>query len=131
MSELWSRVRTAWDNLSPNERLLLSILGGMFAVFVLTVAVVNPFLAATDNARSQVETAERQLEMMKRLVREYRDVGDRLSAVESRIRDPMKRDLLYDLAVAREQLKQRDAAMPELEQLDKVYLNMLRMWGES
>lgn len=60
--------------------------------------------------------------------------GVRLVAVtwiESRIRDQHLRDLIYDLAVARELMKQKDKDAPGLELVEKVYVNMLRMWGES
>lgn len=60
--------------------------------------------------------------------------GQRLVAVtwvESRLRDPAQRDLIHDLTLGREQLRQREPDAAELELFDKVYVNLLRMWGDS
>jgi type II secretory pathway component PulM len=86
MNELWARVRAAWDNFSPRERLLLSVVGGLFGAVLIAVAIVNPILAASDAARSRAEEREQQMLAMKRLRREYDQIQGRLASVEERIR---------------------------------------------
>jgi len=57
--------------------------------------------------------------------------GERLAAVtwvESQIRDPARREILYDMGVTRNKLEQD---MPEAEETDRAnraYTNLLRMW---
>lgn len=59
--------------------------------------------------------------------------GERLVAVtwcQSMIRDPAKRELLYNLNQARESLIQKDANSEETSQVDTTYINLVRMWSE-
>jgi len=59
--------------------------------------------------------------------------GERLVAVtwlQSTIRDPAKREILYNLSQARESLIQKSPASKELEQLSNGYVNLLRMWSD-
>ena len=59
--------------------------------------------------------------------------GERLVAVtwlQSTIRDPAKRELLYNLSQARETLIKTSAGSQELEQLSNGYVNLLRMWTD-
>ena len=57
--------------------------------------------------------------------------GERLAAVtwvESQIRDPARREILYDIGIARNMLEKE---MPEAEETDRAnraYTNLLRMW---
>ncbi|MCZ6462918.1 MAG: type II secretion system protein GspM [Proteobacteria bacterium] len=85
MNELWGRVRAAWDNLSPRERLILSVAGALLGVMLLSMAVVNPILSASESARSRAEEAEQQVRVMARLRREYDGINSRLAAIEQRI----------------------------------------------
>lgn len=87
MGELWSRFQAVWDNLSGQERMLLSVLGVMLAGVLLFVAIVNPILSSSNSARERVEAAEQDVELMSRLRREYEAVNSRLAGVEQRIRD--------------------------------------------
>jgi PKHD-type hydroxylase len=60
--------------------------------------------------------------------------GERLAAVtwiESRVRDASLREQIYDLSVARDHLKNREPEAAEVEMMEKVYVNLLRMYGES
>jgi PKHD-type hydroxylase len=60
--------------------------------------------------------------------------GTRLAAVgwaRSLIRDPAKRDLLFDLDTARQRLFAREGKMPEFDLLSKTSANLLRMWAED
>ena len=59
--------------------------------------------------------------------------GERLVAVtwlQSTIRDPAKREILYNLSQARETLIKTSAGSQELEQLSNGYVNLLRMWTD-
>ncbi len=59
--------------------------------------------------------------------------GERLVAVtwlQSTIRDPARREILYNLSQAREGLIQKSPDSEELEQLSNGYVNLLRMWSD-
>ena len=59
--------------------------------------------------------------------------GERIVAVtwlQSTIRDPAKREILYNLAQARETLIETSPATKELELLSNSYVNLLRMWTD-
>ena len=59
--------------------------------------------------------------------------GTRLVAVtwsQSMIRDPAKRELLYQLNQARESLLKLRPDDPETKQIDISYVNLFRMWSE-
>jgi PKHD-type hydroxylase len=59
--------------------------------------------------------------------------GERLVAVtwlQSTIRDPAKREILYNLSQARETLIQTSPGSKELELLSNSYVNLLRMWSD-
>lgn len=59
--------------------------------------------------------------------------GQRLVAVtwiQSLIRDPGKRELLYELSRAREKLLRRAPEAEETRQIDYAYVNLVRMWSE-
>jgi type II secretory pathway component PulM len=75
-----------WDNFAPRERLLLSILGVSLMATLVFFVLINPVLSARESSRARVEAAEKDLEMMVRLRREYDEIAARLAAVEERIR---------------------------------------------
>ena len=59
--------------------------------------------------------------------------GERLVAltwVQSLIRDPGQRELLYGLNAAREKLLQRAPDAAETVQVNAAYLNLIRMWSD-
>ncbi|NOR43194.1 MAG: Fe2+-dependent dioxygenase [Gammaproteobacteria bacterium] len=59
--------------------------------------------------------------------------GERLVAVtwlQSTVRDPARREILYNLSQARETLIKTSAGSQELEQLSNGYVNLLRMWTD-
>jgi type II secretory pathway component PulM len=91
--ELWSRLRTAFDNLSSRERALLAAAGGLIALGLLYVAVVMPALATGGRVTERRVAAEQQLDAMLRLRREYDDVSRRLGSVEERIQSGSKGNL--------------------------------------
>jgi PKHD-type hydroxylase len=59
--------------------------------------------------------------------------GERLVAlawIQSYVRDPAQRELLYELDQAREHLLQNAPDDPYTALVDKSYANLLRMWGD-
>jgi PKHD-type hydroxylase len=60
--------------------------------------------------------------------------GARLAAVgwaRSFIRDPARRELLFDLDTARQRIFQKDGKTAEFDLLSKASANLLRMWAED
>jgi PKHD-type hydroxylase len=59
--------------------------------------------------------------------------GERLVAVtwlQSLVRDPGRRELLYQLNQARETLLEKSPGTPEAAQVNTAYVNLIRMWGD-
>jgi len=59
--------------------------------------------------------------------------GERIVAVtwiQSLIRDPSRRELLYELNLAREKLMQKKPEAEETAQVDHSYTNLVRMWAD-
>ena len=59
--------------------------------------------------------------------------GERLVAVtwvQSLVRDPAKRELLYELNAAREKLSESAPAAAATAQVSAAYLNLIRMWSD-
>ena len=86
MKQLLERLRAAFLNLAPRERLLVSGVGALLAVAVVWFGLVQPLLAAGDRARERVVAAEQQLSAMTRMRQQYDEVSHRLASVEERIR---------------------------------------------
>ncbi|MND02349.1 PKHD-type hydroxylase [compost metagenome] len=60
--------------------------------------------------------------------------GERLAAVgwvRSLIRDPAKRELLFDLDTARRRIFARDGNSADYDLVSKSLANLLRMWAED
>ena len=85
MRELWRRVTAAFEGLSRNERLLVSVAGGLLVVTLLWFGLAMPLLAAARNASQNAATAEQQVEMVRALRTRFDEVSGRLGAVEARI----------------------------------------------
>lgn len=59
--------------------------------------------------------------------------GERLAAIvwlQSMVRDSARRELLFDLDQARNKLLTDAPGKPETKQVDRSYVNLLRMWSE-
>lgn len=59
--------------------------------------------------------------------------GERMVAlawIQSYVRDPARRELLYELNKAREHLLERAPGEKTTAYVDRSYVNLLRMWGE-
>jgi len=114
MSELLARIRTAWDNLSPREQMLVAAAGGMTAIALIAFVIVMPIANLASSAEQRVASAAQQIEVMKRLHRDYAEIQQRLRGVEQRIRTQQGRQnirtLLESLA---QQSSVRIASMEE------------------
>jgi Tfp pilus assembly protein PilO len=89
------RLINLWDNFSARERMLVSVAGASISVSLIVIGVIQPILGAASNIELRAEVAERQLEAMNRLRREYDVVSTSLGAVEAQIgANPQKRNLL-------------------------------------
>jgi type II secretory pathway component PulM len=85
VKELWRRVTAAFEGLSTNERLLVSVAGGLLLVTLLWFGLATPLLAAARSASENAEAAEQQIEMVRALRARFDEVNGRLGAVEARI----------------------------------------------
>ncbi len=114
MTELLDRIRSALDNLSPREQILVSAAGVMILIALITFAVVMPILNLASSAEQRVASAQQQIEAMRRLHRDYAEIQGRLAGVEERIRTQQGqqniRTLLESLA---QQSSVRIASMEE------------------
>jgi type II secretory pathway component PulM len=86
MKDLWGRLRAAFDDLSMRERILVSIVGGLFALFLIWIGVVQSTLEMKNDAEQRLNYAQQQLKVVSRLRREFDDVNGRLTRVEARIK---------------------------------------------
>ena len=60
--------------------------------------------------------------------------GERLAAVgwaQSYVRDPARRELLFDLETARRQLFEAGGKTPAFDLVSKSSTNLLRMWADD
>ena len=85
LKEWIARLTAAYGALAPRERLLVGAAGGLLAIALLYVAVVNPILGAIARTASRREAAENEVRVMTRLRREYDSLESRLADVERRI----------------------------------------------
>ena len=85
MKKLWIRLRSAFDDLSDRERILVSIVGGLFVVLVIYFGVIQASLGLRSDAERRLGQAEQELKVMSRLRGEFDDVNARLTSVEERI----------------------------------------------
>ena len=83
--DLLERIRTAFDNLSTREQLLVGGAAGSLIIVLVYVGIAMPAIAARQGATQRAESAEQQVEAMRRLRRDYDDVVYRLASVEGRI----------------------------------------------
>ena len=85
MNRILQRITALLDNLAPRERLYVSAAGVMVVISLVWFGLVQPLLDAGQRVGSRVVAAEQQLEVMRRLRREFDDVNHRLTAIEQRI----------------------------------------------
>jgi len=102
VNKLWNRLRTAFDDLSARERILVSIVGALFAAVVFYFGIIQSSLGFRSSAQRRLSQAEQQLMHMSRLRKEFDDVNERLTSVEQRIQNSTRGNLRTTLeALAR------------------------------
>ena len=97
MSELIGRIRVLWDGLMSRERVLVGVAVGALALTILIVGIVLPIQSATESATDGAIAAERQLDMTRRMKREWDELHARLTRVETRIQDSRNQPNLLTL----------------------------------
>jgi len=83
--ELWRRVLAAYEGLSRNERVLVSVAGGLLGLTLLWFGLAVPLLNAAQSAAEEADAGEQQVKLVRTLRARYDEVSGRLSAVEARI----------------------------------------------
>jgi type II secretory pathway component PulM len=122
VKEWWNRLLAFFETLSPNERLLLSIAGGLFAVLFVFLGVVNPVRSAISGARERTTAADQQLAAALRLQTELSEIRGRLDAVEDRIRKGPRGNIFTTLeALAKESAVKVDSMEPQSAQSNEAY----------
>ena len=86
MRELWRRLVVAFGGLSRNERVLVSIAGGLLTLTLVWLALVMPLLGSARRMAANADAAEQQVEAVRALRTRFDEVSGRLQAVEARIR---------------------------------------------
>lgn len=87
MSEWWTRLRAAFDNLSTRERVLVAVVGALTLAAIVWFGLIRTTIGMRGQSEQRFESAQQELEVMKRLRREYDDVSERLASVEERIQN--------------------------------------------
>lgn len=86
MNALWARIRAAFDDLAPRERILVGAAAALLAAALLVFGVVQPVLGASERAARRLATAENELRGVQELRARYDEMNARLATVEARIR---------------------------------------------
>jgi type II secretory pathway component PulM len=97
VNEWLSRFRAWFDGLARREKLLVSAAGGVIALSLVVMLVVQPLLAARAAAEQRAETAAQHLEAVKQVKARFDEVSGRLGAVEQRIQSGPQGNLLATL----------------------------------
>jgi type II secretory pathway component PulM len=86
VKEFWSRLTTAFGNLSARERMLVASAGFLTGLTLIYFALVVPVIGVGNRAAMRLDAAQTQYQVVKRLRIEYDDVQQRLRGIESRIK---------------------------------------------
>ncbi len=134
MRDWLARLRTALASLAPRERLLVLAAGGLLALALLYVAVVNPLLGAIARTGDRAEAADQELRVMARLRREYDALNGRLASVEQRIQSSPRGNLRSNLeslasqaSIQVESMEPQAAAPGELYRESRVVVALERV----
>jgi type II secretory pathway component PulM len=122
VNEWITRIRTAFFELAPRERLLVGSAGGLLALALLYGLIVSPVLGLLSNAGTRRDTAEQELRIMTRLRREYDEVQQRLADVEQRIEKSTQGNLRTSLeSLARRAEVKVESMEPQASPANDVY----------
>jgi type II secretory pathway component PulM len=97
VKELLARLRNAYQGLSSQERILVTIAAAGVGAALVFLVVVNPILGLAGAADRRVSNAEQELELVRRLRLEYDEVHGRLATVEERIRNGPRGEIFTTL----------------------------------
>jgi hypothetical protein len=109
MSGLRERIAVWIGGLAPREQLLLGTAAALLVLALVWLGLVRPLVGAVSDATLRVETAERNLEVARRVQGELAALQANLSAVEQRIREGPRGNLFTTL----EQLAAQSAVKVE------------------
>jgi len=113
VKEWLARLRTAYEGLSSREQMLVLGAAGLIGIALLYLVVVSPIRSFAASASQRVTTAEQELEVVRRLRREYDEVHGRLATVEERIRSGPRGEIFTTLEkLAAESAVKVDAMEP-------------------
>ncbi|MEN8160526.1 MAG: type II secretion system protein GspM [Myxococcota bacterium] len=98
MRELWRRALVAFQGLSRNERVLVSLAGGLLALTLVWLVLVMPLVSSSRRMSSQAAAAEQQVEVVRGLRARFDEVNGRLAAVEARIQGGPSGEIFTALA---------------------------------
>jgi type II secretory pathway component PulM len=114
VTELWGKLRAAFDDFSGRERILLVAVAVLSVGMLLYFGIVQTSLSLQGDAEERLDSAEQQLQAMSRLRREYDDVAERLSSVEQRIAKGQRGNLRTTLeTLARTSLVKIESMEPQ------------------
>jgi type II secretory pathway component PulM len=97
VNEWIGRIQVVWEGLQPRERILVGVAGGALGLTLLVVGIVLPIQSATANATEMANRAERQLQGMERMKRDWDRLHGRLSHVENLIEGARQQQNLLTL----------------------------------
>jgi len=97
MNALLERLQQIWRDLAPRERILVAGAGGVIAVGIVMLGLIQPVIDAADRSSERLVAAEQQLQAITRLAAEYDRLGSRLEEVEERIRTNREQSNLRSL----------------------------------
>jgi general secretion pathway protein M len=122
MKELWTRLVTAFEDLSPRERILVASAALLLLVGLVYAGVLMPAMAAANRAEQRLFSAQQQLSAMTRLRTQFDDVHLRLAAVEDRIRTGPKGNLRTTLEnLAQQALVKIESMEPQASPANELY----------
>jgi type II secretory pathway component PulM len=97
MSELWARLRAAFDDMTPRERIALWATGAVLGCALIWLVLIQPIQMARQRAEDRVLRAESQIGMMVHLRAQYDEIAGRLARVEGRIQRGPKGNIFTTL----------------------------------
>jgi type II secretory pathway component PulM len=122
VKELLARLRLAYQGLSSQERILVTIAAAGVGAALLFLIVVNPILGLAGAADRRVSNAEQELELVRRLRLEYDEVHGRLATVEERIRSGPRGEIFTTLEkLAAESVVKVDSMEPRTSPASDAY----------
>ena len=122
MSALLKRLARAFRSLSPRERALVSTVGTLVILAVLWFGIAVPVSDSATGATQRVDLSDRQLELALRLRREFDEVQQRLSLVETGIQKGVRGNLRTTLETLAQRAEVKiDAMEPQVAPASERY----------